>query len=50
MEESVDGISTGRGAHPKSNKAIHPKSRCFIGTLLDGVILKKLPYEKITER
>jgi hypothetical protein len=37
------------GAHPKRNKAIHPNSKRFMISLLDGVIVRKLPYEKITE-
>src|SRR4030095_9748310 len=35
-------------AHPKSIKAVNPKSRYFIVGLLDGFILSNLPYEKIT--
>src|SRR5688572_22879706 len=38
------------GAHPKRRKAINPKTRRFIFSLLDLSILRKFPYEKITER
>jgi hypothetical protein len=50
MAESAEGVSPCRGAHPKRSKAIKPKSKRFMVSLLDGLILKKLPYEKITER
>src|SRR6476469_10411837 len=36
------------GAHPKSSKAINPKRKRFIVSLPDGLILRKLPYERIT--
>jgi hypothetical protein len=41
-----------RDAHPKRNKAVNPtsvESERFIISLSDESILKKLPYEKITE-
>src|SRR6185503_5038841 len=50
MEESADCSSAWRGAHPKRSKAIKLKRKRFISSLLDGFILRKLPYEKITER
>src|SRR5687767_7092586 len=35
-------------AHPKRMKAVNPRRKHFIVSLLDGSILKNLPYEKIT--
>src|SRR5688572_1517047 len=51
IEESTDDAlgSLCCGAHPKRRKAINPKIRRFIFSLLDASILRKLPYEKITE-
>jgi hypothetical protein len=45
MEDSVGCTD----AHPKRRKAVHPKSKHFIVSLLDVPILRKLPYERITE-
>jgi hypothetical protein len=50
MEEAGDGTGVCCSAHPKRNKAIDPKSKRFIRGLLDGMIVRKLPYEKLTER
>src|SRR5688500_17988452 len=51
IEESTDDAlgSFCCGAHPKRRKAINPKNRRFIFSHLDAPILRKLPYEKITE-
>jgi hypothetical protein len=52
IEESAGCIlvTLGCGEQPKRRKATHPRSRRFIISLLDEVILRKLPYEKLTER
>src|SRR6266496_6732235 len=51
IEESIDCacVLFCCGAHPKRMKAIRPKIKRFIFSLLDAFILRKLPYEKITE-
>ena len=48
MEESMGGTLPRCRAHPQRNKAINPKRNRFIISLLDVLILRKLPYEKIT--
>jgi hypothetical protein len=36
-------------AHPKRSRASNPNIKFRIISVLDGVILRKLPYEKITK-
>src|ERR1700752_1479067 len=48
MAESDCCVISCPNAHPKRMKAVNPKSRCFIVSLLDGFILSNLPYKKIT--
>src|ERR1041384_7472960 len=46
--EFADFIVLCPDAHPKRVKTKNPKSKRFIVNLLDVLILRKLPYEKIT--
>jgi hypothetical protein len=48
MVEFVCCLMSFPNAHPKRMKAIETKRNRFIVSLLDGSILKNLPYEKIT--
>jgi hypothetical protein len=48
MGDSAARDSGCPGAHPKSRKAIKLNRKCFIVSLSDGLILRELPYEKIT--
>src|SRR5215208_4046613 len=49
MAESACWISPCCEAHPTRMEAIKLKSKRFIVSLLDAFILRKLPYERITE-
>src|SRR5688500_11780068 len=49
MEESPDCTSACRGAHPNKSNEIKLINKRFIVSLLDGFILRKLPYVNITE-
>src|SRR5690554_1987374 len=45
----AEGGKDAFAAHPSNKKESHPSTKRFTIYLLDGVILKKLPYEKLTE-
>src|SRR5919106_233126 len=48
MVEFVCCLISFPNAHPKRMKAVNPRRKRFIVSLLDGSILKNLPYKKIT--